>query len=206
MAATTIRADTTERHVNKYTNQNPIHRLSLGRFYDAVAAELTAIAPRSVLDFGCGEGYILDMMAERGVDLAAYEGLDLRPDALSEARSRWPSTRFTEANLFDAAYDNKSYHTVMALEVLEHLFEPEKVLRRLVDMAEEHLVLTVPNEPWFQLMNLVRGRDLIRLGNHPEHINHWNKKTFAEFVEPYAEVISVQTRFPFVILTARPRK
>lgn len=171
-----------------------------------MAAELTAIAPRSVLDFGCGEGYILDMMAERGVDLAAYEGLDLRPDALSEARSRWPSTRFTEANLFDSAYDNKSYHTVMALEVLEHLFEPEKVLRRLADMAEEHLVLTVPNEPWFQLMNLVRGRDLIRLGNHPEHINHWNKKTFAEFVEPYAEVISVQTRFPFVILTARPRK
>ncbi|MEL7112208.1 MAG: methyltransferase domain-containing protein, partial [Pseudomonadota bacterium] len=191
MAATTIRSDTTERHVSKYSNPNPIHRLSLGRFYDAVAAHLTAIAPSTVLDFGCGEGYILDMMAQRDVAFQSYEGLDLRADALTEARRRWPQTSFVEANLFDAAYDHKRYHTVMALEVLEHLFEPEKVLRRLVSMADEYVLLTVPNEPWFQLMNLVRGRDLIRLGNHPEHINHWNKATFAEFVEPDAEIVRI---------------
>ena len=159
-----------------------------------------------MLDFGCGEGYILDMMAEREVAVPSYEGLDLRADALTEARRRWPNTSFTEANLFDPAYDQKRYHTVMALEVLEHLFEPEKVLRRLVSMADEYVLLTVPNEPWFQLMNLVRGRDLIRLGNHPEHINHWNKATFAAFVEPYAEIVDVTTRFPFVILVAKPRK
>lgn len=205
MAATTIRADTTERHVNKYTNRNPVHRLSLGRFYDAVAAELRSIAPRTVLDFGCGEGFILDMMAARDVQLPDYEGVDLRADALSAAHERWPQKNFTHANLFDAAFDSKTYHTVMALEVLEHVFEPEKVLQRLVAMSEQHLLLTVPNEPWFQLMNLVRGRDFIRLGNHPEHINHWNAGTFAEFVSPFAEVVSVKTRFPFVILTARPR-
>ena len=205
MAATTIRADTTERHVSKYNNPNPIHRLSLGRFYYSVAETLTDIAPTRVLDFGCGEGYILDMMSAREIAFQSYEGLDLRPDALTEARRRWRSTRFVEANLFDPAYDNERYHTVMALEVLEHLFEPEKVLKRLVSMADEYVLLTVPNEPWFQLMNLVRGRDLIRLGNHPEHINHWNKDTFSEFVSPYAEVIDVTTRFPFVILLAKPR-
>lgn len=206
MAATTIRSDTTERHISKYNNPNPIHRLSLGRFYDEVAQKLNDIAPSSVLDFGCGEGYVLDMMAERDVQFSAYEGLDLRADALTEARRRWPSTNFVEANLFDASYDAKRYHTVMALEVLEHLFEPEKVLKRLVSLADEYVFLTVPNEPWFQLMNLIRGRDLIRLGNHPEHINHWNMQTFAEFVEPYAEVVSVTRRFPFVILLAKPRK
>ena len=145
------------------------------------------------------------MMSAREIAFQSYEGLDLRPDALTEARRRWRSTRFVEANLFDPAYDNERYHTVMALEVLEHLFEPEKVLKRLVSMADEYVLLTVPNAPWFQLMNLVRGRDLIRLGNHPEHINHWNKDTFSEFVSPYAEVIDVTTRFPFVILLAKPR-
>ena len=205
MATTTIRADTTERHVNKYTSSNPIHRLSLGRFYDAVAEEITAIQPSSVLDFGCGEGYILDMLAARDVTLPQYQGLDLRSDALAEAQRRWPQTRFTKANLFDPAFDQKRYHTVMSLEVLEHLFEPEKALERLVSMADEYVVLTVPNEPWFQLMNLVRGRDLIRLGNHPEHINHWNKSSFTEFVSAYAEIVRVTTRFPFVILVAKPR-
>ena len=146
------------------------------------------------------------MMAERETALPGYEGLDLRPDALSEARRRWPKTSFHEANLFDPAYDTKRYHTVMSLEVLEHLYEPEKALERLVSLADEYVLLTVPNEPWFQMMNLVRGRDFIRLGNHPEHINHWNKQSFAEFVSPYAEVLRVTTRFPFVVLVAKPRK
>ncbi len=145
------------------------------------------------------------MMAQRDVAMPAYEGLDLRTDALSQARSRWPRQTFTRANLFDAQFDTRRFHTVMALEVLEHLFEPEKALKRLIDLAEEAVLLTVPNEPWFQLANLVRGRDLIRLGNHPEHINHWNKSTFNEFVRDYANVTQVQTRFPFIILIARPR-
>ena len=203
MAATTLRADTTERHVNKYTNTNPIHRLSLGRFYDAVAEALREIKPTSVLDFGCGEGFILDMMADRDIALPGYEGLDLRLDALQEAERRWPETSFMQANLFDPALDSRRFHTVMALEVLEHVFEPEKVLERLVSLSDEHLVLTVPNEPWFQLMNLIRGRDFVRLGNHPEHINHWNEKTFPDFVAQHAEVTNVISRFPFVIVTAR---
>ena len=205
MAATTLRADTTERHVSKYTNTNPIHRLSLGRFYDAVAVALRAIQPTSVLDFGCGEGFILDMMADRDVSLPGYEGVDLRPDALAEAARRWPETTFTEANLFDARFDDRRFQTVMALEVLEHVFEPEKVMARLAALCDGEMVLTVPNEPWFQLMNFVRGRDFIRLGNHPEHINHWNEKTFPEFVSEHAEVTNVMSRFPFVIVTARPR-
>jgi 2-polyprenyl-3-methyl-5-hydroxy-6-metoxy-1,4-benzoquinol methylase len=205
MAANTLRADTTERHVNKYTNTNPIHRLSLGRFYDAVAEALTQIAPTSVLDFGCGEGFILDMMAARDIALPGYQGLDLRADALQDAARRWPDTDFVQADLFDPRFDSQRFQTVMALEVLEHLFEPEKVLARLVSMCDGHLLLTVPNEPWFQLMNLIRGRDFVRLGNHPEHINHWNEKTFPEFVSEYAEVTDVISRFPFVIVTARPK-
>ncbi|MEQ8558436.1 MAG: methyltransferase domain-containing protein [Henriciella sp.] len=205
MDATTIRHDTTERHVAKYANKNPIHRLSLGRFHDLVAETVREVAPSSILDFGCGEGFVLDELSERGVSLKGYEGLDLREDALAAARSRWPEQRFTCANLFDGALDERRYDMVMSLEVLEHLFEPEKALERLVTLCSGKLLLTVPNEPWFQLANLARGRDFIRLGNHPEHINHWNAKTFAAFVGEHARVINVKTRFPFVILLAEPK-
>lgn len=157
-----------------------------------------------MLDFGCGEGFVVDELAERGVELAGYEGVDLREDALEAARARLPDHAFTCANLFDEWFDKKRYDLVMSLEVLEHLFEPEKALKRLVSLSSGKLLLTVPNEPWFQLSNLARGRDFIRLGNHPEHINHWNAKTFAGFVEPYARVLEVKTRFPFVILLAEP--
>ena len=206
MTATTIRHDTTARHVAKHANRGLLHRLSLGRFHDAVANEFRALAPRTVLDFGCGEGFVLDELAARGVDLPGYEGLDLRADALAEARARWPEKRFTCANLFDPAFDNRRFDVVMAVQVLEHLIEPAATLQRLVALACGALVLTVPHEPWFQLANLVRGRDLIRLGNHPEHVQHWNGSTFAEFVSGYADVVCIRRRFPFIIATARPRR
>lgn len=179
--------------------------MSLGRFHDALAAEFKSLAADNVLDFGCGEGFVLDELAARGVDLDGYEGLDLRADAVAQAQSRWPGKKFTTANIFDAAFDGKKYDAVMALEVLEHLYEPAEVLKRLVSLTRGTLILTVPHEPWFQLVNLARGRDLIRLGNHPEHVQHWNPSSFAEFVSREAEIINIKRSFPFIIATARPR-
>lgn len=204
--ATTIRHDTTARHVAKYSNANPLHRLSLDRFHQAIAAELKAVAPQSVLDFGCGEAFALDELAKQGVSFADYEGVDLRTDALDEARLRWPQHRFTSADILDPAFDGRRFDVTLALEVFEHLYEPERVLKRLAELTNDMLILSVPHEPWFQLVNLMRGRDFIRLGNHPEHVQHWNPASFAEFIAPYAEVASVKRSFPFIIATARPRR
>ncbi|HEY6632255.1 MAG TPA: methyltransferase domain-containing protein [Rhizobiaceae bacterium] len=206
MTPTTIRHDTTERHVAKYSNPNPLHRLSLNRFHAALASELRALAPRSVLDFGCGEAFTLDELARLGLHVEDYEGVDLRADSLVAAGSRWPGLRFTCADILDPRFDGKRYEVTLALEVMEHLFEPERVLERLVQLTEKALVLSVPHEPWFQLVNLSRGRDLIRLGNHPEHVQHWNSQSFADFLSPYAEVVQVRRSFPFIIATARPRR
>ncbi|MCP4319928.1 MAG: class I SAM-dependent methyltransferase [Hyphomicrobiales bacterium] len=206
MKATTIRHDTTKRHVAKYTNQNLLHRLSLGKFHDALAKELGALAPKSVLDFGCGEGFVLDELASRGVDLEGYKGLDLRADALAEARSRWPSKQFVCADVFDSEFDTERFDVTIAFEVFEHLFDPDAAMRRLVTLTDRALVVTVPHEPWFQLVNLARGRDFIRLGNHPEHVQHWNPSTFADFINQHAELVSIRRSFPFIVATARPRK
>lgn len=159
-----------------------------------------------MLDFGCGEGFILDELASRGLELDCYEGLDLRPDALAEARSRWPSKRFVCADLFDSEFDDKRFDVTMAVEVFEHLFDPDAAFQRLTSLTARAMVVTVPHEPWFQLVNLARGRDLMRLGNHPEHVQHWNPSTFADFINQHAELISVRSIFPFIIATARPRR
>lgn len=158
-----------------------------------------------MLDFGCGEGFLLDKMAARDVAMHGYTGLDLRADAIDAARDRWPRADFRVADLFEWPEAGRTFDMVLALEVLEHLPSPERFMARLAELSGSTLLLTVPHEPWFQLANLARGRDLIRLGNHPEHINHWNPKTFADFVADYADVVSVRSVFPFVVLTARPR-
>lgn len=149
---------------------------------------------------------MLDELAARDVKLDGYLGLDLRPDALADARSRWPSKQFVCADLLDSQFDGRTFDVSIAFEVFEHLFDPDSLLERLVSLTDRALVLTVPHEPWFQLVNLMRGRDFIRLGNHPEHVQHWNPTSFAAFINQHAEVVSIQRSFPFMIATARPRR
>ena len=203
--ATTIREDTAERHRNKYANANPLQRLTLYRLHTTLAAELKALQPKSILDFGCGEGFLTEALAAEDAPLNGYLGVDLREDAIDEAHARNPEQKFLVADLFDSVALDPKYDVVLASQVLEHLIGPERFLERLVQLTARRLVLTVPAEPWFQLINLARGRDFIRLGNHPEHINHWNEKTFVEFVSAYAKIVSAKTIFPFVVVTAEPR-
>lgn len=170
-----------------------------------MAAELNRLAPASTLDFGCGEGFLLDKMADRDVSLEGYCGLDLRQDALANARTRHPSTEFICDDVFQWPTDDRKFDLVIASEVMEHLINPETFLPRLGELSAGHVLLTVPHEPWFQLANLARGRDLIRLGNHPEHINHWNLKTFSAFVGAHLTIKNAWTVFPFIFLLATPK-
>ena len=200
----TVRSDTTRRHLAKYTSSNPIHRYTLGRLFDRVAQELELLAPRSVLDLGCGEGFFLREIERRGIRFADYLGIDARADALAVARSFHPTRRFAHADLSDGPWPEGSFDLVIASQVLEHLPDPAPFLERVTRLTSRHLLLTVPWEPWFRTMNLLRGRDLRRLGNHPEHVNHWTFGEFGSFVSRYARILRATTVFPFTIVVAAP--
>ena len=201
----TIRADTGERHRAKYDNPNPIHRLTLGRFFDRVADHLKVLAPASVLEFGCGEGFLLRELKQRGFTCPELVGVDLREDALLQARELHPEWRFDCADIFAWSSPRPAYDLVLASQVLEHIPNPLPVLRRLLELTSKDLVLTVPCEPWFQGLNFLRGRDLLRLGNHPEHVNRWSRRAFVQFVEQAAEVVEAEVVFPFTYVRARTR-
>jgi trans-aconitate methyltransferase len=204
-AATTIRHDTTERHRQKYANKNPLHRFALDRFFDAVAREVRTLHPATTLEFGCGDGLFLQKLKDRHVLFEQLCGVDLRTDAIEHARHLHPDYRFECRDLLDWDLAGGSFDLVIASEVLEHLPEPARFLERMIHLSRRHLLLTVPWEPWFRLMNLLRGRDIGRLGNHPEHVNLWSFAGFVNFVASQAEVVRAYTVFPFTIVLAEKR-
>jgi SAM-dependent methyltransferase len=203
--ATTIRDDTTQRHLRKYSNKNPVQRLVLDRFFDAVVREIRTLRPRSTLDFGCGEGLFLQKLKDRGLVLDGFCGIDLRADALEHARNLHPEYRFECVDLLRWNRPAASFDLVIASEVLEHMPEPASVLARLTHFSRQHLLLTVPWEPWFRLMNLLRGRDIGRLGNHPEHVNLWSFSGFCRFLESHVRIVRAYTVFPFTVVVAATR-
>jgi len=173
---------------------------------DAVAAEIAKIQPTTTLEFGCGEGYFFRHLSERGAPFGHFVGIDLRDDAIAHANAETSGANFRCVDLFEWPPTDRFFDLVIAAEVLEHLPDPAPYLERLVQLSADRLLLTVPHEPWFMLSNLLRVRDILRFGDHPEHVNHWTPKSFSCFVSRFASVERVVTRFPFVILVARARQ
>ena len=158
--------------------------------------------PDNVLEFGCGEGLFLRELKRRGVMFKSYLGLDIRHDAIVMAKELHPEYTFVEADFLSWDHPTGSFDLVICSQVLEHLLQPEIYLQHLAVFSSKNLLLTVPWEPWFRLMNLLRGRDIRRLGNHPEHVNHWGVGQFAQLVKPYAHITDVTTVFPFILVAA----
>lgn len=194
----TISEETAFRHIRKYESRNVVQNWLLRRFHAEVRLRLVEVGPRSVFDFGCGEAYFWAMQEAYG-PLPEIVGLDLRDDAIAAARARLPNQTFIQGDLLDYDAGGRRFDLVVASEILEHLHDPEPYVRRLCGLTKKYLLITVPHEPFFRMANLVRGRDLSRLGNHPEHVQHWNKQTFRKRFANTVKFIDISTSFPFII-------
>jgi SAM-dependent methyltransferase len=182
----------------KYSDKNPVVRLVIGRFFQRLGGVLTELDPPSVLDAGCGEGEML----RRGVLPAAVRPvcLDLRPAALAEVGAE----RRVCGSVFALPFARGSFDTVTCLEVLEHLDDPAAAVRELGRVARRAIVVSVPYEPYFRIGNVLRGKHLGRLGNHPEHVQHWNLRTFPAFLAGSVKEVRIVEAFPWIIACCRP--
>jgi len=100
----------------------------------------------SVLEIGCGPGQLAAYLQERGV--AKYVGFDFSPQAIKMAQERYPSLEFHVGNAFATdLLDSVDYDLVICTEVLEHIEEDLRVVRRV--RPGVRCLLTVPSFPYF---------------------------------------------------------
>jgi hypothetical protein len=84
--------------------------------------------------------------------------------------------------------------------VLEHVPEPEATLSEMARVARRHLLVSVPREPMWRMLNMARGAYVRDLGNTPGHLNHWSKVGFHSLLSRYGRVQEVRTPFPWTML------
>ncbi len=188
----------------KYESKNPIQRALLDRFLDQVVALVERTRPRTILDVGCGEGFVLARLADAGVRADLY-GLDLSETAVAEARERLGNRARIEVGDARTPPFDEPFDLVLMTEVLEHIPEPEAMLPVLDRLSRGHLILSVPWEPFFMGLNFLRGKNLSRFGNDPEHVNHWGRAGFQRFVGRRFEVVDAPLAFPWTLVLARKR-
>ena len=109
------------------------------------------------------------------------------------------------ADIARLPFPAKAFDLVLAIEVLEHVPDPDAALAELARLARGHLVLSVPREPIWRVANMARGKYLGALGNTPGHIQHWSARRFAQLVGRHVQVDAVRRPLPWTMVAARVR-
>jgi 2-polyprenyl-3-methyl-5-hydroxy-6-metoxy-1,4-benzoquinol methylase len=190
---------------DKYGSTNPVVRRLMARFESTLDRLFTRAAPRSVLDVGCGEGVLTYRWAEQ-LGEKPIIGIDL-PDPNLEAQWRTRRRENLEFRAMDvedlSSFPAGSFDLAAAIEVLEHVPDPERTLAEMARVAARHLLVSVPREPLWRALNVARGAYLRDLGNTPGHVNHWSKRGFVRMAERYGTVSAVCSPFPWTMLLVR---
>lgn len=77
----------------------------------------------SILDVGCGPGYVSAAAAERG---ASPTGVDFSSAMVAIARQKFPQIEFCEADGQHLPFDDETFDRVVANFALLHMAEPER--------------------------------------------------------------------------------
>lgn len=188
---------------DKYASSNPIERRMMEGFFGCFDRFVDAAAPQRVLEVGAGEGLVARRMLERRPDLAMAI-LDL-PDP--ELAANWSDIPVggVQGSVETLPFPDRSVDLVMAIEVLEHVPDPDLALREISRVTNSDVIVSVPREPIWRIGNMARGRYLGDLGNTPGHIQHWSKSAFVRLVARHLEVVSVAAPLPWTMIHARRR-
>jgi methionine biosynthesis protein MetW len=132
-----------------------------------------------VLDVGGGDGLLLRMLADRGFGELAMA--DFSSVAVERARAAGFVAHLVdlEAGL---PFDDDAFGTVCALDVLEHLLEPERALAELARVGRE-VVIVVPNfSYWRDRVRMLAGRVPFQLQPGRGHVYWFNRRVLDEVI------------------------
>jgi 2-polyprenyl-3-methyl-5-hydroxy-6-metoxy-1,4-benzoquinol methylase len=189
-------------NLQKYQSRNPVQRVLIWYFHRWVWNLVSATGAESVLDVGCGEGFTIERLLAVDGRLP-MQGLDYDWPALLRAQESHPDVFFQMGDIRRLPYGRDSFDLVLCLEVLEHLREPSAALDELKRVSGRHCLISVPNEPWFMVSNLLRGKNVRAWGNDPEHVQHWTAARFVAMLGEYFTVERVVYPFPWVVALCR---
>jgi len=190
---------------DKYGSSNSIARWLMQGFESAVAELVGKVRPSTIYEVGCGEGYWTLKWLGQGIDSRgsdfSHSVVDMAKENASERKLS--ANIFKVCSIYDLEPETDAAQLLVCLEVLEHLEYPERGLLALQSVAQPYLIISVPREPLWSVMNMARGKYLKDWGNTPGHIQRWSKRQFLTLVSRYFKVVGVCSPIPWIILLCR---
>jgi len=195
---------------DKYGSRNPLVRRMMDGF-ERNLDELMERAgsgragPGSLLDVGCGEGVLVHRWATRLGEGCRLVGIDLEEPSIQAgwAQRQAPNLTYEVMRAENLPFATDEFELVTAIEVLEHVPDPEHTLAEMARCAQRHLLVSVPREPLWRMLNMARGAYWSEFGNTPGHLNHWSRRAFTALLSRHGTVVEARSPFPWTMLLVR---
>lgn len=174
-------------------------------YFEKPRADLVEFLPRPlgrVLDVGCGKGAVGRELRKAGA--LELIGLEIEPGAAKLASEVFDSTLQLDAHdAREALAASARFDTILCYDVLEHLYDPGRVLGDLRHLAKPGATLhiSVPNVKHFSLFADLFLRDTF--GYAPEghrdatHIRWFTRRDMERLVEESGWEVLGTTTHPF---------
>lgn len=140
--------------------------LEVGRqaFFREVLSACQPYLHGRVADIGCGSGYVVRALMSSQTITGIY-GVDFSAASTKRCRAEVPNGHFVTGDIYRLAYADGVFESVICMETLEHLEQPDHAIRELFRVCKKggHIIITIPNGA---------------LDDYVGHVNFWTQQEF----------------------------
>lgn len=167
-----------------YEDAGEVHMHEI--LFPAVAASIRRHGPKTVLDLGCGNGYLTNKLKQSFPGIS-FAGLDPSETGIAQATSAYPELLFRQGSVYDEPPTDwvGCFDMVISTEVVEHLYAPKAMPTyiRKVLKPSGIAVITTPYHGYLKNLALCI---LDKWDSHHTvfwdhgHIKFWSRKTLTQ--------------------------
>lgn len=195
-------------YFDKYNTKNPVYRRIMKSFFNSILEFIATDNEESIqiLEAGCGEGHLASIIMNTSKNIL-YSGFDIDEKIIEEGKVNNTSGDFRVGSIYNVQeYLTTKYNYVIVSEVLEHIEHPTKAIQQLLLLDSDYFIFSVPREPIWRLLNILRLKYTSKLGNTPGHIQHWSKKKFLNLIESHFQIIQVKSPLPWTMVLCKKKE
>jgi len=192
-------------HFDKYSSKNFFVKIIMANYKKNLTNFVNKFDSKNFFDIGCGDGYWMNYYHQKGF---LVSGGDHSKKQLKIIKKKYNFNGY-EIDIYNSNFvyemnkilKNEKINNILFNEVLEHLYKPNDILKKISELNFQKMIITVPNEPIWRILNILRLKYLKDFGNTPGHVNHFSKKKLLKtFYKNNLNVENILISQPFILV------